>query len=223
MRTHLSSVLLLSAGLLAGGTARADKVAESATGVQFDTKKSVEGRSYTLVGTGVRKKFVVKVYAMGLYVEDVEGKRAFPSLATKAGGSDKAKLTEGDRAQAFLMWGSFGKVAVLHFVRDVGAEKIRGAFEESLGDELSDKAPADVREATQAFLKLIDKDVKNGEEFVLHTASDGKIDLAVAGKSLGGVQNAKLARAIWGVWLGSKPISKDLRAELVNRIDELGK
>jgi len=209
--------------LLAPGLARAEKVAEPSTGVQFDAKKSVDGRSYTLVGAGVRKKFVVKVYAMGLYVEDVEGKRAFPSLATKAGGTDKAKLTEGDRAQSFLMWGSFNKIAILHFVRDVGAEKIRGAFEDGLGDELSDKAPADVREAAQAFLKLVDKDVKNGEEVILHTSPDGKVELSIAGAGRGAVQNAKLARAIWSVWLGSKPISKDLRGDLVNRIDELGK
>ena len=213
----------LAAVSLTAARARAEKIAEAATGVQFDAKKSLDGRSYTLVGTGVRKKFVVKVYAMALYVEDVEGKRAFPSLASKAGGADKAKLTEGDRAQSFVMWGSFNKVGLLHFVRDVGAEKIRGAFEDGLADELSDKAAADVREATQAFIKLFDRDVKNGDEIALHTSPDGKVDLTIAGQNKGSVQNTKLARAIWGVWLGAKPISKDLRAELVNRIDELGK
>jgi hypothetical protein len=218
-------MLLLSCvmGVGLAGTARAEKVAEPATGVQFDAKKSVDGRGYTLIGAGVRKKVFVKVYAMGLYVEDVEAKRAFPSLATKAGGTDKQKLTEGDRAQSFVMWGSFNKIAVLHFVRDVDAGKIRGAFEDSLGDELSERAAADVREATQGFLKLIDKDAKAGDEVVVHTAPDGKIDVTIGGVAKGSVQNAKLARAIWGVWLGARPISKDLRGELVNRIDELGK
>jgi hypothetical protein len=223
MPTLARSLAIGAALLCAPSLAAAEKVSEPATGVQFDAKKSVDGRNYTLIGAGVRKKFVVKVYAMGLYLEDVEGKRAFPSLATKAGGSDKAKLTEGDRAQSFVMWGSFNKLAILHFVRDVGADKIRGAFEESLTDELSDKAAADVREATQAFLKLVDKDAKSGDELVLHTSPDGKVELSIGGVNKGSVQNAKLARSIWGVWLGSKPISKDLRGELVNRIDELGK
>ena len=207
---------------LAPRIAAAEKVVEPSTGVQFDAQRTADGKSYTLVGAGVRKKFVVKVYAMGLYVEDVEGKRAFPSLATKAGGRDKAKLTEGDRAQSFVMWGQFGKMTVMHFVRDVGADKVRGAYEESLADELSDKSPADVREAAQAFIKMYDHDMKNGEEIVLRTSAEGKIELSIAGQAKGSVQNTKLARAIWGIWLGNKPISKDLRIELVIRIDALG-
>jgi hypothetical protein len=224
MRTHFCSQIgvMLVASVLAAGVARAEKVAEPATGVQFDSAKSVDGKSYTLVGVGVRKKFVVKVYAMALYVEDVEGKRAFPSLATKAGGREKEKLVQGDRAQSFLMWGQFGKLATLHFVRDVDAGKVRGAFEEGLGEELSDKAPADVREAAQAFLKMVDHDMKSGEEISLRTSPDGKIEFAMGGQSKGTVQNAKLVRALWGVWLGGKPISKDLRSELVSRIDQLG-
>ena len=204
-----------------GGVAAAEKVAEPSTGIEFDGQKSVDGKRFTLVGVGVRKKLMVKVYAMGMYVEDVEGKRAFPSLATKAGGRDKAKLTEGDRAQSFLLWGQFAKLAQLHFVRDVGADKVRGAFEEGLGEELSSKAPADVRQAAQAFLKLIDRDMKNGEELTLRTGADGKIELSTAGEAKGTVQNAKLVRALWSVWLGAKPSSKELRGELVNRIDRL--
>ena len=226
MRTHLCSKLAagltLSFVFSTSGLAHAEKVAEPATNVQFDAQKSVDGKSYTLVGVGLRKKFVVKVYAMAMYVEDVEGKRAFPSLATKAGGRDKAKLTEGDRAQSFLLWGQFGKLAVLHFVRDVSASQVRDAFQDGLGEELSDKAPPDVREATQTFLKTVDRDMKSGEEITLRSGPDGKIEMSMGGQAKGPVQNAKLARGLWAVWLGAKPISKDLRSELVNRIDALG-
>ena len=223
MTTLVRAALAASVLTFLPALAAAEKVTEPSTGTQFDAQRTFDGKGYTLVGAGVRKKFVVKVYAMGLYLENVEAKRAFPSLATKAGGSDLAKLTEGDRAQAFIVWGAFGKAAVLHFVRDVDAGKVRGAFEDSLGDELSDKAPADVREAAQAFHKLIDRDVTNGEDFMVRTGADGKVELTIAGQVKGSVQNAKLARAIWNVWLGAKPISKDLRGELVNRIDQLGK
>ena len=40
--------------------------------------------------------------------------------------------TASDHATLFVSFGSFGKVGVLHFVRNVEAEKIRGAYEESL-------------------------------------------------------------------------------------------
>ena len=214
---------LLCCGIASPRSAHAQLVTEPATGAAFETKKMVDGRGYTLVGVGVRKKLLSKVYAMGLYAEDVEAKRAFPSLAIKAGGRDKARLTAGDRAQAFLIWGAFNKIAVLHFARDVEAAKVRDGFAEGLADELGAKAPADVHEAADAFLKLTEHDMKGGEELVLHTGPDGGIDVSIGGTSRGSVQNLKLVRAIWSMWLGQKPLSKDLRGELVNRIDELGK
>lgn len=220
----VAGVLLAIAVVPCGGagTARAETIAEPSSGVQFDTTKTADGKSFTLVGVGLRKKFVVKVYAMALYVENVEGKRAFPSLATKAGGREKEKLTQGDRAQSFLIWGQFGKLAVLHFVRDVSAGQVRSAFEDGLAEELSDKASGDVREAAQGFLKMLDRDVKNGDELTLRSSPDGKLEVNLGGQAKGAVQNSKLVRALWGVWLGSKPISKELRADLVSRIAQLG-
>jgi hypothetical protein len=64
--------------------------------------------------------------------------------------------------------------------------------------------------------------MKSGDQIVLRTSADGRIDLAIGGEAKGSVQNTKLARALWGIWLGAKPISKDLRTDLVNRIDALG-
>lgn len=221
MRTLVSIVGLALA--LSSGIARAEKINEPSSGVGFDSQRTVDGKAYTLVGVGIRKKFGFKVYAMGLYVENVDGKRAFPSLAEKAGGTSHEQLVANDRAQGFIIWGAFGKVGVMHFVRDVGSDKVRESFEEALGDELSDKAPADVRDATNNFLKMVDRDLKNGDELVLHTSPDGKIDLSIGGQQKGSVQNVKLARALWSVWLGGKPVTKDLKDALVNRIGELGK
>ncbi len=208
---------------LSSGSAKADAVTESATGHSFEAVTSVGGRSYVLLGAGVRKKFLVKVYAMALYVDDVEARHDFPALVSRAGGRDHAKLTGGDHAQSFVMWGTFGKLAILHFVRDVEADKVRGAFEEGLQDELSDKAPADLKQSAQQFLALFDKDLKEGQEIVLATSADGKIEIKLPGDNKAGPQSPRLARAVWGIWLGEKPISADLRRALVERIDVLGK
>jgi hypothetical protein len=175
------------------------------------------------MGVGIRKKFIVKVYAMALYVDDAEGKRAFPALASRAGGRDHAKLTASDHAQSFLAWGAFEKIGVMHFVRDVGAEKIREAFKEGLEDELSDKAPPDLKKAAESFLALFDRDVKDGEEIVIRTYGDGRIDVSTGGQRKEGPTSPKLQRAVWNIWLGSHPVSTDLRKSLVDRIDVLGK
>jgi chalcone isomerase-like protein len=219
----VSAVLVSAALLLCSSTARAESVEEPSTGYKFEAVRNVEGRPYALVGVGVRKKFVVKVYAMALYIDEAEGRHAFPALVSRAGGHDHAKLTSSDHAQSFVLWGTFGKLGVLHFVRSVDAGKIRGAFEEGLEEELSDKAPADIKQGAQAFLALFDKDLKDGQDIVLRTTADGKIDVDVAGVKKSGPQSPRLARAVWSIWLGQKPISADLRRGLVERIDVLGK
>jgi Chalcone isomerase-like len=214
--------ILVALSILAA-VAQAETVAEPSTGHAFETVLNVDGRPYTLVGVGVRKKFIVKVYAMALYLDEADGRHAFPALVSRVGGHDHAKLTSDDHAQSFVMWGTFGKRAILHFVRNVDAGKIRGAFEEGLEEELSDKAPADLKQAAQAFLALFDKDLKTGQQIVIHTSADGKIEVDIAGVKKSGPQSPRLARSVWGIWLGAKPISADLRRGLVDRIDVLGK
>jgi hypothetical protein len=215
--------LLFALLLVLPAMARAELVKEPSTGHAFESSVTVDGRPLTLLGVGVRKRFVIKVYAMGLYVDEAEARRAFPALAQRAGGRDHARLVRSDHAQAFVIWGGFPKMGVLHFVRAVGAERIREAFREGLADELSDKAPADLRAAAEAFLALFDQDLKEGDELILRTGRDGKVDVEVAGVKKPGPQSAKLVRAVWSIWLGQKAISKDLRLGLVDRIDRLAR
>jgi hypothetical protein len=191
----------------AGGAARAENVVEPSTGHSFDTTKSVDGKRYALLGVGVRKKFIIKVYSMALYAEEDEAKKSYKS----AGGAEPT---------SFVAGGGFGKVAVLHFARDVDAGKIKSAYEEGLSEELSDRAPADVKQGAQAFVAAFDKDLKEGQEIVLRTAGK-KIEINVAGAKKELATSPTLCKAIWNIWLGPKPISKDLKTGLVSRIDSL--
>jgi Chalcone isomerase-like len=219
---RLGIALLLVAAL--AGRARADDtVTEPSTGQDFPVARTVDGHTLTLLGVGVRKKFVVKVYAMALYVDETEARRNFPPLVARAGGRSRAQLLSSDHAQQFTIWGAFDKVAVLHFVRNVDADKIKEAFVDGLEDELSDKAPAEMKKAADAFVALFDHPLKDGQEIELRTDGDGHIAVTIAGEKKDGPRSAKLARAIWSIWLGPKPISTDLRKSLVDRIDQLGK
>ena len=204
--------------------AHAEAVIEPSTGTKFDELRTVDGKSYLLTGAGVRKKFgMVKVYAMGLYVDQDEARRAFPSLLQRAGGGDHSRLVASDHSQSFLVWGHFGKMAVLHFVRSVDKDKVQNAFRENLAPELSDKSPPDVKKATEEFLALVAVDVKDGQDIVIHSDPEGKLTLDIGGVKKDGPKNIKLARAVWNIWLGPKSISSDLKRNLVARIELLGK
>jgi hypothetical protein len=206
----------------APGLLRAEEVTEPATGHAFTTPLEYGGKTYQLIGTGVRKKLFIKVYAMGLYLEEA-ARQSFPSLVAKAGGADRAKILAGERAQSFVSWGRFGKLAVMHFVRDVDKDKIQGAYRESLESSLSDKAQPDLKRDAEAFIALFDHDVQEGQELRILTDDAGRITVEVAGQKKAGPQNPQLCRAIWDIWLGSKPISKDMRKSLVERIDVFAK
>ncbi len=208
--------------LLAAAPAAADQVTEHATGQKFETERVVDGKPYLLLGTGVRSKFGFKVYAMGLYVDAAQARSAFPELASRAGGRDHAHLMAGNQAQVFVAGGPFGKLGVMHFVRDVGADKIREAFEDGLKAERSDKAPPELRAAAQQFVGLFDRELKNGQEIILKTSADGRLEVEIAGQKKAGPQNPRLVQAIWNIWLGPHTISGDLRRGLVERIDQLG-
>lgn len=213
---------LLLGGAVVPGVARGDEVAEPGSGAKFSTPRKQDGKDYHLIGTGLRKKAFFKVYAMGLYLED-GARQAFPSLVAKAGGPTRDKLLDGDRAQSFVAWGRFGKLAVMRFLRDVDKDKIQGAYRESLEAALSDKAPADLKRDAEAFVLLFDRDVKEGQELHIGTDDAGRIAVQIAGVKKSGPQNPQLCRAIWEIWLGSKPISKEMRKSLVERIDVLAK
>jgi hypothetical protein len=175
------------------------------------------------MGTGVRKKIGFKVYAMALYVEEAEARRAFPALAVRAGGRSHALLVASDHTQSFLVWGQFAKLAVMRFVRNVDGEKIRDGFKDGLADELSERTPPELRAAAESFVALFDRELKEGQEIVLATAADGQVSLDLPGEKKTGPRNPKLARAVWNVWLGPKTISTDMRRSLIERIDILGR
>ncbi|MCS6915337.1 MAG: chalcone isomerase family protein [Myxococcales bacterium] len=221
---RLSLVLVLPAALcLWSSSSRAEEVTEPSSGRRFQTTLTYEGKTYRLLGVGLRKKFVIKVYAMGLYVEEGGARQAFPSLVSKAGGPERDKLLEGDRAQTFVSWGRFSKLGVLQFLRDVDKDKIQGAYRESLEAALSDKAPPELRRDAEAFVALFDRDVREGQQMRIHTDEEGKITVEVAGQKKEGPKNPQLCRAIWDIWLGPKPISKEMRRSLVDRIDQFAR
>jgi tetratricopeptide (TPR) repeat protein len=188
----------------------------------FQTWVPVEGKPYTLLGAGARKYFGYKIYGMALYIEDEPARAAFPRLAAQAGGSDHATLVRGDLVNQWLVMQDFGKMAVLRFLRDVKAKDTRDSYREALGETASKKQPGELQSAVEQFLALFD-DVKEGDELVIRTGTDGQVIVECKGQKKMGPKNIKLSHDIWDIWMGSKPISADLKKTLVDRIDTLGR
>ena len=177
--------------------------------------RAVDGRPLVLVGQGARVKDGEKLYDMQMWIDEEDGRRAFPALAMRAGGRDKARIVRGDHAPAFLVWGRFTKQALFKFAKAVPAATMRDDVKSAL---------ADVKGA-DAVAAMFAEDADEGDEWVLTTRDNGEIELRTGDEKEDrkvGPQSPKLQRALWDVWLGAKPVSLELRRQLIEKISLLG-
>jgi hypothetical protein len=191
--------LLLAAALAT--PALAQEIAEPKSGVKFAAKSG----DMSLMGVGLRTRTMlkVKVYAAGLYVAD--SALAGPLAAHKGQANTPAFYKE-------LVWGDFGKQIVMKFTRGVTTDQIRGAFRESL-------AGAEAAKLNQ-FLGYFG-DTKEGEEYVLTWKPGGILATKVAGADKPEIADKNFAAAVFGIWLGEKPIQDDIKKGLASRAGEL--
>ena len=220
--------ILAVLGLATGPTptARAAEVTELASGQKFTTPLLIGGNNYSLLGVGLRsrqtgKEPKVLLYSMGLYVDHAGAKIPFPSLYGKA--PTRAMMMAESRAQNFVLWGRFGKLAVLRFLRPHDKSEVAAELRTGLAEILTPKASDELHRDAEKFLALFDKDFKESEELRIHTDETGRIEVQIDGVKKPGPHNPKLARHIWDIWLGPHAISKDMRQTLVDKLDVLKK
>lgn len=167
--------VLLAAALAAATTAGAATVA----GVKIEDTASVNNQNLVLNGAALRKKFVVKVYVGALYLP--------------AKNSNAATIIATDQPRRM----------VLHFIYDVGADKMAEAWEEGLEDNTPNASP----EVKTAFKTLASwmEDMKEGQRIVMTYVPGIGTTVDVNGKSKGTLGGKAVADAILATWIGPKP------------------
>lgn len=168
------------------------------TGVKFQTQLG----DLQLLGTGLRTKtfLKVKVYAVGLYADPA-------GLAAHKGKAVSPLLYKD------LVWGDSRREIHMKFIRgEVSASQIQEAFRESLAN--ANKA------RVEAFLTYFG-DTKAGQEYVLHWVPGGTLETTVAGQAKPPIADKDFASAVFGIWLGDKPIQDDIKKGLVSRAAEV--
>jgi hypothetical protein len=199
MKTRLSFALLCV--MLVAAALLAQEVTEPGSGVRFpahDGDKSLLG-----VGLRTRTFLKVKVYAIGLYVADSALGGPLAAL--------KGQTTSPAFAQA-LVKGDFPKEVRLRITRDLSADQIQGAMREALA-----KAdPARMQQFVSYFPAL-----EVGDEIVIRWAPGGTLETVMAGKEKPPIADRVFAEAVFGVWLGEKPVQEDIKKGLVARAGAL--
>ena len=190
MNRLLGVLLVLS--VLGLGPVQGQEVAEPKSGTKFAAK---DGDS-VLLGVGLRTKTFAKirVYAIGLYVGDAA--TAGP-LKGKAGTAEVYReLVEGD----------FKKKVVMKFLRDVSSDQIRDAFRDSL------KGAGGKTETWISYFN----EIHSGQECVIGWTPGVGLETKVAGVDKPAINDKALGSAVFGIWLGEKPIQEDVKKDLVS-------
>ena len=168
-----------------------DLSAGTLVGVALPDTAKVSDRALVLNGLGLRKKFVVKVYVAGLYLEQ---KSSDPNAILKA---------------------DVPKRIVMHFVRNVSKQQIADAFAESFENNTPDAAKSMKTEIDQ-FLGALDP-VSDGEEMVITYLPGTGTTLSTKGKDKVTIATPGFASVIFSVWLGPKPPNADLKKGLLGQ------
>ena len=161
-------------------------------GVDFPDRVSQEGGAVLqLNGLGIRQKWIVNVYAAGLYL---------PTLSSDAD---------------FILSEDQPKQMRMHFLyKKVSKEKLLGTLEKGFEDNLNAEE-LDALSDQIDQLKTLFKTVYKGDEVVLNYVPHQGTELIFNEQSQGVIPGFAFQQAIFRVWLGSKPADKKLKQQLL--------
>lgn len=194
----------LALALALAAPAGGQELAEPQTGVRVPLAS--EGQ--TLLGVGLRVKKVafvkVKVYVVAFYVSDAA---LSASLAGARGRPASPELFRD------LVWGDFEKRLVLRFVRDLEQEQIQKAMREALAG----RTDATLLERFVSYFP----ELKQGQECLLRWAPGGTLATTMAGQERPPIDSKDFAAAVFGLYLGDRPLQDDIKLALVSRLPSL--
>lgn len=156
-----------------------------------ESVKTDSGVALSLNGAGIRSKFVFDIYVAQLYLEH-------PASEAKG---------------VIAIDGC--KRMVMHFLYDkVEKEKLTDGWNEGFIGNNSPEQLKGLQQRIDQFNALF-TDARKGEEIILDYTPTGGTKVNIAGVEKGVIPGKDFNDAMLSIWLGEKPVSKDLKAKLL--------
>ena len=160
-------------------------------GVTLPDTVQVSDTTLVLNGLGLRKKFVVKVYVVGLYLEQ---KSSDPGAIMKV---------------------STVKRIVMHFVHSASSHQMADAFEESFKNN-APEASKTMKSDIDRLLGALEP-VKEGDQMLFTYLPGTGTTFAINGKEKLTIADPAFAPVLLSVWLGPKPPNADLKKGMLGQ------
>lgn len=192
LRRTLATLGLMAA--VACGTLSAH--AADVAGVRFDDKTSVSGNELQLNGAGLRTRFTLKVYAMGLY------------LPRRADSLDAAAAQTGPKRIQIVT------------LRDLSAEQFADALIDGLKKNHSEADYAKLQTRSDEFRAtlLALKSAPAGTQIRLEWVPNSGTRLSIGNEARGkDIPGEDFYRGLLRIWLGDKPADSDLKNALLGK------
>ena len=191
MNRHPLARLALAAALLLVQPISAKEIA----GVTLPDEVTLEGADTPLPlnGAGIREKFFVDVYVGALYL--VEKTR------------DAQAAIDAPGAKRILM----------HFVyKEVSKEKLVDGWHEGFKANTDRATLEAIKPRIEQFAALF-RDARKGDEYALDYLPGEGTRVLFNGTLLGTIEGEDFTRSLLGIWLGDKPVTKDLKEGMLGR------
>ena len=180
--------------------ARADSV--DVAGVKFDTGLDLAGQKLQLNGAGIRYKFIIKVYAAGLYLG---AKASTPEAVLAAAGAKRIQIV----ALRDIDGNDLGKL----FTKGIEQNSTRQEFMKSINGVLK---------IAEMFANK--KDLMKGESFSVDYLPGVGSVVMLNGKPQGdAIKEPEFFGALMNIWLGKSPADEQLKDALLGVVKKPGR
>jgi hypothetical protein len=169
-------------------------VAAEVSGVKFADSATVAGKELKLNGVGMRTKFIVKVYAAGLYLQEKKNTLA-----------DIMKV-DGPRRMTLVM------------MRDISSDDFGQAFMTGLNNNIDKTEKSKFVSQISKFGEMFGtiESLKKGDVLHIDWIPGTGTQCELNGKKIGeAVQDVNYYNAVLKIWLGDKPADTSLKPALL--------
>jgi hypothetical protein len=185
---------MMAGALLAAAVSLPARASVDVNGYKFEDTAKVAGKDLKLNGAGMRTKFVIKVYAAGLYLP--EKKTAVADILKQ----------EGPRR------------VTLQMARDISSEDFGKAFMDGLNENVDraekQKIVSQISKIGELFASV--DGLKKGDVLHLDWIPGTGTQAELNGKKLGDpIPDIAFYNAILRIWLGDKPVDRSLKPALL--------
>ena len=156
----------------------------------FPQDLKIENQDLHLKGTGTRVNLWMDMYTLGLFVSDTK---------------QEASLIVSNNETAVI------RLSIISGL--ITAEKMDKAIREGFEKSTQGK-PEAIQNEIEAFLNIFKQGVEKKDLFQFTYQPESGTSISKNGKQLASIEGLAFKKALWGIWLGSNPVDKKLKAQL---------